>query len=426
MSRAPLKTLTAAVSIAAALATGTTSAHAAEPSVIAPSAAVIETTTGTVLYEKNADQQRGMASTTKLMTALTALDEKPLSTVYTAIDYGGSAAETRLGLIGGEKMTLADLVRAMMLPSANDAAQTIAIRSAGTKAKFVAQMNAKAKELGLTRTHFTNSIGLDAPTHRTTALELAKIGAAAHENPFLRATVKRSRITLASGAMPRTIVNRNGVLGLKLGGGAVVDGMKTGHTTAAGYSLVGSATRGGVSIVSVVLGEPSEAARDADSAKLLRWASRLMVRDEIVKAADPVANVPVSKGKAEAVKAITPESVRRVIARGAEVELTPVAMSPGLEAPVRAGVPVGTAQVRVNGELVETVPLVTASAIERQSTLAAIAEWFGDHWKGALLSLLLVLGGTLLIVGGLRSGRRAPTRPRTSAPVEPTERTTAP
>ena len=403
----------------------TPAALAAAPSITAPSAAVIETTTGTVVYVKNGNQQRGLASTTKLMTALVALDEESLDTVYTAIDYGGSAAETRVGLVGGEKMTLADLVRAMMLPSANDAAQTIAVRGAGTKAKFVSQMNAKAKELGLTRTHFTNSIGLDAPTHRTTAIELAKIGVAAHNNPFIRRTVRKPSITLRSGAITRTIFNRNRVLGTKLPGGGVIDGMKTGHTMSAGYSLVGSATRGGVSLVSVVLGEPSEAARDADTAKLLRWASGLFVKRRLVAEGDRVATVPVLHGKLESVEAITPKALTRIVPKGAEVTLEAAAMSPGLEAPVAAGTPVGTTRVLVDGKLVDTMPLVTASAVEKQSTLAAAVEWFGDHWKGTLLSLLLVLGGSLTIVRALRTG--PPTsHPAVPAPGEPSERTSAP
>ena len=116
--------------------------------ITAPSAAVIEASTGTVVYAKNAQQERGMASTTKLMTALVALDHKPLTSVFTSANYHPTAAETRLGLHPGERMTLADLVRAMMLPSANDAAQTVAMRTGGTVARFVAMMNARAKDEG--------------------------------------------------------------------------------------------------------------------------------------------------------------------------------------------------------------------------------------------------------------------------------------
>ncbi len=399
---------------------------AAPPSITAPSAAVIETSTGTVVYAKNADAQRGMASTTKLMTALVALDEAPLSTVYSATDYNAAPAETQIGLQPGEKMTLADLVRAMMLPSANDAAQTVAVRVGGTKAKFVRLMNAKAKALGLRRTHFANSIGLDAPGHKTTALELAKIGVAAHENPFIAATVKRKSISLKGG---RTLVNRNRTLGMALPGGGVINGMKTGHTTSAGYSLVGSATRGGVSVVSVVLGEPSEAARDADTAKLLRWASGLFTQRTLVRERQRVTTVPVIDGKEETVQAVAKTAVRKIVPRGAKVELVPASMSPGVEAPVAAGVVVGTAKVMVNGKQVDAVPLVTRTAVERESVFAAIADWFGEHWMGALVALLLVLGGTLTLLKARQARPEPPRRrpPVASEPsVPPRERTPVP
>jgi D-alanyl-D-alanine carboxypeptidase (penicillin-binding protein 5/6) len=398
-------------------------ASAAAPTITAPSAAVIETSTGTVVYAKNADAQRGMASTTKLMTALVALDEAPLSTVYSAIDYGGSPVETRLGLQPGEKITLADLVRAMMLPSANDAAQTIAVRVGGSKTKFAQMMNAKAKELGLKRTRFANSIGLDAPGHKTTALELAKIGVAAHENPFIAATVKRKTLTLKSG---RTIVNRNRILGTALPGNGAIDGMKTGHTTSAGYSLVGSATRNGVTVVSVVLGEPSEAARDADSAKLLRWASGLFTQRTLVRDEQRVATVPVIDGKAETVTAVARDELRQIVPRGAKVDLIPTAMSVGLQAPVAAGVPVGTATVRVNGKKVDTIPLVTRVAVEHQGTVATIIDWLSEHWKGALLALLLVIGGTLTLLRARRDARAEPAPVRRATPTEHPERSAAP
>jgi D-alanyl-D-alanine carboxypeptidase (penicillin-binding protein 5/6) len=386
---------------------------------------VIEASTGTVVYAKNGNIEHGMASTTKLMTALVALDAEPLSTVMSAINYVAGAAETKIGLVAGEKMTLADLVRSMMLPSANDAAATVAVRTGGTKAKFVGLMNAKAKALGLTHTHFTNPVGLDAPTHRTTAIELAKIGVAAHNNPFIRATVKRKRIALQSGAVARTLINRNDLVGDALPGGGAIDGMKTGHTTTAGYSLVGSATRGGVTVVSTVLAEPSEAARDADTAKLLRWASQLFVKKTLVKARQRVTTVPVLHGKLPAVTAVAPAALVKVVARGAKVTLATASMSPGLEAPVAAGTKVGVAKVAVNGKVVGTVPLVARIAVEKESTLAAIAGGFGDHWKGIFFALLLVAVGTLTIVRAKRTSGPS-TRPRNSAAPDPTERTTAP
>ncbi|MEN0015222.1 MAG: D-alanyl-D-alanine carboxypeptidase family protein, partial [Solirubrobacteraceae bacterium] len=315
IARVRTAALVAAAMVVPIGAAGPAAAATSAPDVTAPEAAVIEVSTGTVLFAKNGNRELGMASTTKLMTALVALDTKPLSTVLTSVDYHPTAAETKIGLGPHEKMTLADLVRSMMLPSANDAAETVGERTGGTKAKFVAMMNAKAKALGLTRTHFTNPIGLDSPEHYTTAVELAKIGAAAHENPFIRATVKRPRITLTSGDVPRTLINRNDLLGDPVPGGGKIDGMKTGHTTESGYSLVGSATSGGVTVISAVLGEPSEAARDADTARLLRWGSQQYVKRTIVHAGEKVATVPVDGGKATAVSAVTKDALIRVIPR---------------------------------------------------------------------------------------------------------------
>lgn len=406
----------------------TPAAHAAAPSITAPSAAVIETSTGTVVYAKNAEQQRGMASTTKLMTALVALDRKPLDTVLTASNYRASAAETRLGLRPGERMTLADLVRAMMLPSANDAAQTIAQRTGGSVSRFVTLMNARAREEGLTRTRFTNPVGLDAPTHRTTALDLARLGVLAHDNPFLRATVKRRSISLTSGDGARTIVNRNRTLGVRLPGGGVIDGMKTGHTTQAGYALVGSATRGGVTVVSAVLGDPSEATRDADTIRLLRWASGLFQRKVLVREGDAAARVPIEHGKAEQVEVVAGQSLTRVVPRGEAVKLVPVGLPASLEAPVTAGTKVGSARVLVGGRPVATIPLVTRSGVERESLLAAVLSAIGDHWRGTLFALLLILGGTLTLRRARNASRPSHRTPRTQpgSSAEPAERTTAP
>jgi D-alanyl-D-alanine carboxypeptidase (penicillin-binding protein 5/6) len=417
-----------AVLVAAAATVTTTTAYGAPPAVNAPSAAVIETTTGTVIYAKNADQVRGMASTTKLMTALVALDRRPLDSLLTATNYRPSAAETRLGLHAGERMTLADLVRAMMLPSANDAAQTVAVRTAGSVPRFVALMNARARQEGLRHTHFANPVGLDAPTHRTTAVELAQIGVLAHDNPFLRATVKRRTITLTSGDVPRTIVNRNRTLGTRLPGAGVVDGMKTGHTNKAGYALVGSATRGGVTVVSAVLGDPSEAARDADTVRLLRWASTLFQRKTLVRKGTKFGVVPVEHGKASSATLVIGQTLQRVVPRGAAVTLKATGVPTSVDAPVSAGTTAGGVQVIVGGKLVATVPLRLGQSVERQSFPAAVAEAIGTHLGGALVALILILGGTLALVRARSAGERVrrPSPAVVASPPDPADRTTAP
>ncbi|MBO9531950.1 MAG: D-alanyl-D-alanine carboxypeptidase [Solirubrobacteraceae bacterium] len=427
MSRRLASRALTGAALVGALAVGPGTATAAPPSITAPAAAVIETSTGTVVYTKNAQQERGMASTTKLMTALVALDRRPLDSVLTAANYRPTAAETRLGLHAGERMTLADLVRAMMLPSANDAAQTVAQRTGGSVSRFVSLMNQRAKEEGLTHTRFTNPVGLDSSAHHTSALDLARMGALAFDNPFLRQTVRRRSITLTSGDMARTITNRNTTLGVKLPGGGQINGMKTGHTNRSGYALVGSATRGGVSVVSAVLGDPSEAARDADTIKLLRWASGLFQRKQVIRERAQVQRIGVDGGKVDSVELVAEQSLTRVVPRGEKITLEPVGVPKLLQAPVAAGTKAGSARVLVGGKLVGTVPLVTAAAVEKQSLPAAIVSGIGDHWQGGLVALLLILSGTLILVRARNTRTPAPrTATQGSPPAEPAERTTAP
>ncbi|MEH3055323.1 MAG: hypothetical protein PGN13_15185, partial [Patulibacter minatonensis] len=223
-----------------------------------------------------------------------------------------------------------------------------------------------------------------------------------------------------------TIVNRNTPLGTRFTTGGVIDGMKTGHTTAAGYSLVGSATRGGVTVVSAVLGEPSEAARDADTIKLLRWGSTIFGRRTLVREGDAVTQVAVEHGKAEAVGVDAGQALQRVVPRGEPVRLERTGVPSVLQAPIAAGTKVGSARVLVGGKLVGTIPLVTRTDVEKESLPAAVAGAVGSHWQGALVALLLILIGTLTLIRA-RSTRRPP-RPRATAGAahEPAERTTAP
>ena len=150
-------------------------APSGEPRVQAKAAIVVEGSTGDVLYEKNADQRRSIASTTKLMTVLVALQKTDLDDVFSASNYHASAAESQLGLRPGERMSVRDLLRATLLPSANDAAATIAVGTMGSTKSFVAEMNRRAQVLGLSNTHYTTPIGLDNAGNYSSARDLARL-----------------------------------------------------------------------------------------------------------------------------------------------------------------------------------------------------------------------------------------------------------
>jgi D-alanyl-D-alanine carboxypeptidase (penicillin-binding protein 5/6) len=213
------------------------------------------------------------------MTALVAVERLKLDDVIAAANYRPAPIESQLGQRPGERFTVRDQLRALLLVSANDAAVTLAVRAAGSRARFVRLMNAKARELGLEDTRFANPVGLDDPGNYSTPADLAKLALVARTQPFLRETMDRARITLRSGDRRRTIVNRNTLVRTQ----PFVTGVKTGRTSQAGYVLIGSATRAGVSVVAVVMGASSEGARNADTLALLRHGLRRYRRTPVVE-----------------------------------------------------------------------------------------------------------------------------------------------
>jgi serine-type D-Ala-D-Ala carboxypeptidase (penicillin-binding protein 5/6) len=178
----------------------------------ARAAIVMEATTGDVLLAHNADQRRQIASTTKLMTVLVALERDDLDDVFSAADYDAAPAESQIGLRSGERMSVRDLLRATLLPSANDAAATLAVGTMGSTADFVKEMNRRANALGLRDTHFANPVGLDDPENFSTANDLARLAIRLRRYEFFRRTVDLKFATLRSGSINRTVLNRNSLV----------------------------------------------------------------------------------------------------------------------------------------------------------------------------------------------------------------------
>lgn len=232
-------------------------------------AIVADAATGEVLYADSAHRSLLIGSTAKLMTALLALERLPLDAVVTAPGYSGDGSESVIGLGNGEQLSAADLLSGLLVASGNDAAVALAHAVAGSEPAFVELMNERARQLGMHDTRYGNPIGLDDGTV-SSAADLVKVTRALRRHPFFRATVAARQATLETGAWRRTLHSTNRLLG----GPLRVDGVKTGHTSAAGYALVGSATRGGRTVVTVVLGARSEADRDAATTRLLRYGLR--------------------------------------------------------------------------------------------------------------------------------------------------------
>ena len=217
----------------------------------AAAAIVVDARDGTVMFAKRPDQERSIASTTKLMTALLALEEADPDEVFTAPEYNAMPAESRINLRAGERMTVQDLLEALLLESANDAAVDLAENIAGSREAFVEQMNERAEELGLEHTSYANPIGLDEAGNHSSARDLAALARMLLRNPRFARIVDMPSATLESGNRPRVVQNRNDLVAAY----PWVAGVKTGYTLNAGNVLGGAAARGPrARVVSVVGG----------------------------------------------------------------------------------------------------------------------------------------------------------------------------
>jgi D-alanyl-D-alanine carboxypeptidase (penicillin-binding protein 5/6) len=368
------------------------------PSLDRPRAAIlVDAGNGEVILQKRPDQQRPIASTTKLMTALLALEHTRPSEVFTAPAYSALPAESTINLRAGERLTVEDLMEGLLLASANDAAVTIAQGVAGSRQRFVEEMNRRAAQLGLAGTHYANPVGLDDPGNFSTARDLAKLASRLMHNPRFEGIVGREQSVLQSGGHRRIVTNRNLLVGRYAG----VDGVKTGHTIDARFVLVGSASRRGARVVSVVLGEPSEAARDTDTLSLLRYGLSLFRPRAVLRRGSAVAR-PRVKYRSDRVGLVPARPLTLDVRAGEKISKR-VRAPVELAGPVPAGRRVGSVTVLEHGRAVGTVPLVTASEVPGAGTLRKLTWTLG--WPLTLLVLLAILGGVAVLARRLRAGR---------------------
>lgn len=234
-----------------------------------PSAILIDYKTGKILYQKNANVKRANASTTKIMTAILALENGNKKDVVTFSSYAASQEAVKIYANPGEKFKLGDLLYALLLPSYNDVATAIGEHIAGSASKFAVMMNQKAKELGCKNTTFVTASGLDEGGHGTTAADLAKIARYAFSKKEFRQIIKTRSYRFASVSSGRVFnVSTTDQFLDSMAGAA---GIKTGYTSKAGHCLVGALRRNGRVYISVVLGAPSSSARWSDTRKLMEF-----------------------------------------------------------------------------------------------------------------------------------------------------------
>ena len=310
--------------------------------------------TGQVLYEKNADEQSLIASTTKIMTALIICEQcnvlDRMRIPKEAVGIEGSS----MYLQEGEILTLQELLYGLMLRSGNDAAVALAIYCGGTVEGFAELMNDKARILGMDGSHFVNPNGLDAPGHYATARDLAILAAYAMENPIFRQTVSTKNVTVGQ----RALTNHNKLLWRIKG----ADGVKTGYTKAAGRILVSSATREGRRLVGVTINAPDDW---NDHAALLEQGFSRYVVQRIIRAGQILGYVEIAGGEALHVQLLADADFEYPMADGesAEVKLA----GPGfVYAPVTAGAEAGVAHICLNGKAIGSVPMVFGETVEQE------------------------------------------------------------
>jgi len=323
---------------------------------------------GAIAYGRDANAELPIASTTKLMTAYITLQHEPLDAELLEQPYDPGPGESLAPVPAGTRLSVPDMLRAMLLPSGNNVAYSLSIDVGGSESRFVAMMNAAAAKLALGRTHYTTPVGLDTPPgNYSTANDLARLARVLMRDRLFREIVDERSATLADGIV---VANRNDLLAYPW-----VVGIKTGNTSDAGECLVGAARRDGVRLISVVLGTPSEAARDADTLALLRYGLGLYRSARIAFAGRTYASVPVV-GRLRPVALIAARSSTLVLARNVDLRAS-LELPSRLQGPIAAGTVEGAIAVSENGRRVESVPLVTATAVPAppQAVLGVRRRW---------------------------------------------------
>jgi D-alanyl-D-alanine carboxypeptidase (penicillin-binding protein 5/6) len=350
---------------------------AAPPQVTGRAFVVENGVTGEVLLAHDAHERVPIASITKLMTVLLTLEHARPDDVVTVSPFAAGVGESSANLRGGERLTVFELLEAALIQSANDAADALAFHVGhGSEKRFVAMMNAKARRLGLKDTRFVRPDGLDAPGHVSSARDVTLLARILMHRPLVRQIVRMRAATISGG---RTLRTWNDLLSSYPG----IFGVKTGHTSAAGWSEVAAARRRGVTIYATLLGSPDRATRNADLAELLDWGFARYRPAALVLKGHAYARAELGYGREPlalvAAGSLTPSVrvglplVRRVVAADAA------------DLPVTRGQTLGQVQILQGARLLGSVPLVASRSVNGPG-LGGRAGWYAartlDHLGG--------------------------------------------
>ncbi len=340
------------------------------PTLSAECAILIDADSGRVIGEKNADERRAMASTTKIMTALVALHEAELDRVVEVSPAAVGVEGSSVYLYAGEKLTMEDLLYAMLLESANDAAAAIAIAVSGSIEAFADKMNTAADSLGLGATHFTNPHGLWDADHYTTARELGTIAMHALRIPAFREIVSTYKHTIPLNETEgvRLLLNHNKML--KLYDGAI--GVKTGYTKKSGRCLVSAAERDGVTLIAVTINAPDDW---RDHTAMLDYGFSVSTHYALGGAGELTYTIPVTGGSIDYVTVYNTAPLAVTLSKDAPAPEVTVELPRMLYAPVAADQVIGRLVWRSGGTVVGESPLATAFAVDPRPVKPGFFAW---------------------------------------------------
>lgn len=347
---------------------------AAEESVAvsAKGAILLEASSGRVLYEKNADARMEQASTTKIMTAILAIESGGLDRTVTVSNRAARSEGSSLNLKEGETLPLIELLYGLMLQSGNDAAVAIAEALGGSVEAFVERMNEKASLLGLSGTHFANPNGLHDPEHYTTARDLAALSRYAMQNDTFRTIVSTVSHATENCDVQRFLRNKNRLLREYDG----ATGIKTGYTKAAGKCLAFSAKRDNMELIGAVLNAP----RMWDDAEAMLEYGFSTYELVCVASADKHFTVSVTDGEKNSLPAAVKTDILYPIRKdGSESLSTSVSMYDPIAAPAQSGQQIGTVRVSLNGEPIAEAPILLLEDAPKRSYGSCLLSIF-ETW----------------------------------------------
>ena len=378
-----LKSCTPLILVILLILSNATVAYAQPPfDIQAKSAILMDYETGTVLYEKAPDEKLPIASLNKIMTILLtmeALDDGKLSLdeKVQVSEYAASMGGSQVFLHPGESLTVDSLLKAVIVASGNDASIALAERISGAHEVFVARMNERAQELGMTNTRFTNATGLPDENHYSTANDVALMSRELLKHPlfFRWSTIWVS--TLEESKNKTSLANTNRLIRFYDG----TDGIKTGSTQQAGYCLSATTKRGKMRLLSVVLNAPTTKVRFNEAAKMLDYGFAnydvvsVLKKDQVVES-----NVIVSGGKIEEINGIVPRDIGFLVKTGDSTEFQKeTLLEEKLKAPLKKGDKIGILTIKQGDKVMETLDIVSDRDVDKANVFDYFKKIF-DHW----------------------------------------------